>query len=64
MATPIYIATRGSALALAQAEMVLAQCRLVFPDFAFELKTIKTTGDKIQTASLAGGALAKGLFTK
>ncbi|PWU12091.1 MAG: hydroxymethylbilane synthase [Verrucomicrobia bacterium] len=63
---PILIATRGSALALAQANMVLAQCRAAFPKLQFELKIIKTTGDKFQAASLAqeGGSLPKGLFTK
>ena len=63
---PILIATRGSALALAQANMVLAQCRASFPGQAFELKIIKTTGDKLQTASLAqeSKTLPKGLFTK
>src|SRR5215472_4438694 len=62
----ISIATRGSALALAQANMVLAQCRAAFPRLTFELKIIKTTGDKLQTASLAqeGQSLPKGLFTK
>ncbi len=63
---PIFIATRGSALALAQANLVLGQCRSVFPRLHFELKIIKTTGDKLQTASLAqeGKNLPKGLFTK
>jgi porphobilinogen deaminase len=63
---PIGIATRGSALALAQANLVLAQCRAAFPKLSFELKIIKTTGDKLQTASLAqeGQNLPKGLFTK
>jgi hydroxymethylbilane synthase len=63
---PITIATRGSALALAQANLVLAQCRAAFPKLSFELKIIKTTGDKLQTASLAqeGQSLPKGLFTK
>lgn len=63
---PIGIATRGSALALAQANMILAQCRAAFPKLQFELKIIKTTGDKLQTASLAqeGQNLPKGLFTK
>jgi porphobilinogen deaminase len=63
---PIVIATRGSALALAQANMVMAQCRAAFPRLTFELKIIKTTGDKLQTASLAqeGTSLPKGLFTK
>jgi hydroxymethylbilane synthase len=62
----IAIATRGSALALAQANLVLAQCRTAFPKLSFELKIIKTTGDKLQTASLAqeGQTLPKGLFTK
>src|SRR6266581_5532490 len=63
---PLFIATRGSALALAQANLVLAQCRAAFPKLQFELKIIKTTGDKLQTASLAeeGKTLPKGLFTK
>ncbi|HTL54377.1 MAG TPA: hydroxymethylbilane synthase [Candidatus Limnocylindrales bacterium] len=64
--SPILLATRGSALALAQANAVLAQCRAAFPKLAFEIKIIKTTGDKLQTASLAqeGKTLPKGLFTK
>src|SRR5438105_15105932 len=63
---PIFIATRGSALALAQANMVLTQCRAAMPGVVVELKIIKTTGDKLQTASLAkeGESLPKGLFTK
>ena len=65
-ALSISIATRGSALALAQANLVLAQCRAAFPRLKFELRIIKTTGDKLQTASLAqeGKSLPKGLFTK
>ena len=63
---PVIIATRGSPLALAQANLVAAECRAAFPQLAFELKIIKTTGDKLQTASLAkaGETLPKGLFTK
>lgn len=66
MSRTIYIATRGSALALAQSNMVLAQCRTNFPSRQFELRIIKTTGDKLQTISLAnsGPTVAKGLFTK
>src|SRR5436190_14622954 len=62
----IFLATRGSALALAQAHTVLAQCRAAFPKLLFELKIVNTTGDKLQTASLAqeGKSLPKGLFTK
>jgi hydroxymethylbilane synthase len=58
------IATRGSALALAQANLVFEQCRAAFPRLRFEIKIIKTTGDKLKTASLADANLPKGLFTK
>ena len=63
---PIRIATRGSALALAQARTVAARCRELFPESTSELRIFKTTGDKLQTASLSdsGGTLPKGLFTK
>jgi len=62
----IGLATRGSAPALAQAELVLSQCRAAFPDLRFEMKVIRTTGDKLETASLSQGgkSLPKGLFTK
>ena len=61
---PITIATRGSALALAQANFIAAQCREFFPRLRFELKIVKTTGDKLQRSSLVEGGLPKGLFTK
>jgi hydroxymethylbilane synthase len=61
---PIVIATRGSALALAQANLIAEQCRKIFPRLRFELKIIKTTGDKMQKSSLVEGGLPKGLFTK
>jgi hydroxymethylbilane synthase len=62
----IYIATRGSALALAQSNAVLAFSRVQFPGQSFELKIIKTTGDKLQKASMAriDATLPRGLFTK
>lgn len=62
----IRIATRGSALALAQARSVLEACRMKFPALEFELKIFKTSGDKLQTASMSkeSGLLPKGLFTK
>ncbi|HAM70587.1 MAG TPA: hydroxymethylbilane synthase [Verrucomicrobiales bacterium] len=60
----VIIATRGSALALAQANAVLARCRALFPDRPFEIRIFKTTGDKLQTAALASATLPKGLFTK
>jgi len=63
---PIIIATRGSALALAQTNLMLEQCRKAFPQLRFDYKIIKTTGDKLQTASMAkpDPRLPKGLFTK
>jgi hydroxymethylbilane synthase len=63
---PIRIATRGSALALAQANLVVAQCREKFSKLVFQLKIIKTSGDKLVTASMSNpdASLPKGLFTK
>lgn len=63
---PIILATRGSALALAQTHWVMARCQAAFPHLNFAVKIIKTTGDKLQTAALAnpGMASTKGLFTK
>lgn len=63
---PIILATRGSPLALAQAEQMLAACREAYPRLRFEMKIIKTTGDKLQKASMAkkNDTLPKGLFTK
>jgi porphobilinogen deaminase len=64
MPSPIHIATRGSPLALAQANLVLTQCRAAWPGVELDLKIIKTTGDKLQAVSLASADLPKGLFTK
>ena len=63
---PIIICTRGSALALAQSNLIAAMCREAFPKLQFELQIIKTTGDKLQKASMAktDPSLPKGLFTK
>ena len=60
---PVIIATRGSALALTQANLIFDACREAFPRLAFEMKTIKTTGDSVTARALAdiGG---KGLFSK
>ena len=59
----ITIATRGSMLALWQANHVKDQLLALDPALEIELNIIKTTGDKIQDVSLAkvGG---KGLFVK
>ena len=61
----IIIATRGSALALAQANAIFSQCRNTFPKLNFEIKIIKTTGDKLQSQRIKSNqSLPKGLFTK
>ncbi|HET9621413.1 MAG TPA: hydroxymethylbilane synthase [Kofleriaceae bacterium] len=59
----LVIATRGSALALWQAEHTKAQLARVAPGLAVEFNVIKTSGDKILDVPLAkvGG---KGLFVK
>ncbi len=59
----IRIATRGSKLALWQAEHIAGRLREQYPQLDVELKKIKTSGDKIQDVPLAkvGG---KGLFVK
>jgi hydroxymethylbilane synthase len=62
----IVVATRGSALALAQTHQVIGQLRQLTSCDDFEIKIIKTSGDRLQAASLAqpGEGLPKGLFTK
>lgn len=59
----IRIATRGSKLALWQANHISARLREQYPDLIVELNIIKTKGDKILDVPLAkiGG---KGLFVK
>ena len=63
MTQRLVIATRGSALALWQAEHVKARLAAIAPDVAVEFNVIKTSGDKILDVPLAkvGG---KGLFVK
>ncbi|MEK6582097.1 MAG: hydroxymethylbilane synthase [Nitrospirota bacterium] len=59
----VVIGTRGSKLALWQAEWVKSELVKLNPDLTIELNKIKTTGDKILDVPLAkvGG---KGLFVK
>ncbi|MGV7227456.1 MAG: hydroxymethylbilane synthase [Nitrospirales bacterium] len=59
----LIIGTRGSQLALWQAEWVQRQLKQIVPDLSVVLKRIQTSGDKIQDVPLAkvGG---KGLFVK
>lgn len=63
MPSELKIGTRGSQLALFQANWVKDQLLQAYPDLHVTLFKIKTTGDKIQDAPLAkiGG---KGLFVK
>jgi hydroxymethylbilane synthase len=59
----LVIGTRGSALALWQTNWVKSRLEELHPGLRVDFTIIKTTGDKLQTASLAqiGG---KGVFTK
>ena len=57
------IGTRGSKLALAQAEQVKRELLLAYPDLKVELRIIKTKGDKRLDLSLNASG-DKGLFTK
>ena len=59
----LVIATRGSQLAMWQAEYVKAELKKRFPDMPIEFNVVTATGDKILDKPLAliGG---KGLFTK
>ncbi|MFZ5450439.1 MAG: hydroxymethylbilane synthase [Thermodesulfobacteriota bacterium] len=61
--SPLRIGTRGSKLALAQANWVKARLEEYHPGLAVELVIIKTTGDRLKDVPLAqvGG---KGLFIK
>jgi hydroxymethylbilane synthase len=62
-ATTIRIGTRGSPLALAQAAEVRTRLTHGAGRHAFEIRAIKTTGDRIQDRPLAEAG-GKGLFTK
>jgi len=62
MKQTITIGTRGSQLALWQAEDVRKRLNVSYPDLEIALQVIKTTGDRIRGGSLVG--LGKGIFTK
>ncbi len=62
MTQTITIGTRGSQLALWQAEYVRRCLNSHFPEIDVSLQIIKTTGDRIQNRSLVG--LGKGVFTR
>ena len=62
MKSIVTIGTRGSQLALWQAQFVKRQLSQHFTNIEVNLKIIKTKGDTIQNRSLVG--LGKGVFTK
>ena len=62
MARPLVIGSRGSKLALWQAEQARERLRLLNPEVEIKIEIIKTTGDvKSEPLSVIGG---KGVFTK
>lgn len=56
------IATRASALALAQARQVRDALAVAHPDRALDLLEVRTSGDRLQGISLEG-LEGKGFFT-
>lgn len=61
---PILLGTRGSALALAQANMMLDLLRKAHPRLLFDYKIIKTSGDMKNRPAVLPDAGVKGLFTR
>jgi hydroxymethylbilane synthase len=59
----VVVGTRGSRLALAQANWVIERLRARYPEVEFQRKEIRTTGDNILEVALAKIG-DKGLFTK
>ena len=58
----VQVGTRGSALALRQTELVLANLRPLYPELEFQVNTVRTQGDANATAPLLGMGL--GVFVK
>lgn len=63
MAERVRIGTRGSPLALRQAELVAEGLRRAWPGLLVELVPIRTSGDRLPHADLAAAG-GKGLFVK
>lgn len=63
MSRSLVVGSRGSALALRQTELVVAELKRRLPGVECELRVIKTTGDKILAASFTQ-MVGKGFFTK
>jgi hydroxymethylbilane synthase len=62
MTSVVRIATRGSALALRQTEIVIEALRARWPDIEVEIVTVRTTGDQNQSAPIA--SLGDGVFVR
>ncbi len=61
---PIIVGSRGSALALAQTRLIVAELKKTWSARNFEIHIIKTQGDKLSEGPLKPGeTLSKGLFT-
>ena len=61
---PVIIGSRGSALALAQTRLVMAELKRAWPSRNFEIHIIKTEGDRLTEKGGKDAAnLGKGLFT-
>ena len=63
MSEKFLIGSRGSDLALWQANYVKSSLEDLFPDHQFEIKIIHTTGDQVLDTALSKIG-DKGLFTK
>ncbi|MEW6770966.1 MAG: hydroxymethylbilane synthase [Bacillota bacterium] len=63
MGRRVVVGTRGSELALKQTGIVIRALEQQWPGYRFEVKRIKTTGDRIRDVALAKIG-DKGLFTK
>lgn len=63
---PLRLATRGSALALAQAHYVRDRLQTLLPSLRIAIQVFKTSGDRLQdkASPKISGSLPKGLFTK
>ena len=63
MASKLRIGSRPSRLALAQTEIVRSRLASIVPDLTAEVVEIRTSGDRMASASLAGAG-GKGLFIR
>lgn len=62
-AKPVIVGTRGSGLALAQTKALLRELAAACPGFTFEIKVIKTTGDRLSELNSPELPSGKGIFT-